>query len=802
MLQKIERFRNLFNLAILDAVFVIPGKAPGSRITKSWINQKCLIKRFKVVADKYRNRRRRFGLRHNFIAGIYKIAMDPGALPGMTKISHSKIFLTECHAQIGFERGLMYRTMSGLIAVLLFLFLSLTPHLHAVSYGSNATPTRPSRLFFPNTDTNNTLLGFVEPDSGFFLEDYTTKCTYNARFQVAGDIGLTGGSLYLLQDMVMSNTLNLLTIGGLIDGSSHSLELPYTNQTFQLPVTGALGAFSMQQVAALPMSASNDNGDWNYAGQYIMGGCNTGGAIQLQLYYFNGLTLTATDMTPAGGVLAQNSNSIGWYPTDNFCAVCMDVSTANNVFIYYKRSNGSFQKLQTFSTTSGICLGLSFHPSGKYICFGESDNTLKMYNFSASTGQIGALINSVALGGTPWYDTVAFAPSGNYVATGLQTGTTNQLQVIPVAANGTLGTPIGYTFGATGPYVYHVGWHPTLNYLSVGLNTGTQNIRLFAFNPSTNALTEVVSARVTESQQIADMDWDPTGTFLVVARETGTTYCIRMFYFDTVNLVLREVYRDSAATNPIPNIRYSPNGKFIAYIQINPPYNAAVLGVLTPPFMINNLTMLLNSNTTLGLPIQVKGTCRISGRGKRLTLASGAGIVVRPGATLLLDDVELAGVGGNNLACMTNAGLITLRQCQIDLAKNFTFSNGSLFLQETVALTGTNAFVFSSGRTCTIDTLATLYVDHGVTLQYAPNRPVRNLLYFTDPTSILYLNNCSLTCTRTGLQLSGGTLIFDNGVTLSSQALHTNERMSLVSTMTINVRAGANVSLYGYVGAD
>lgn len=29
------------------------------------------IKRFKIVSDKYRNRRKRFGLRFNLIAGIY-----------------------------------------------------------------------------------------------------------------------------------------------------------------------------------------------------------------------------------------------------------------------------------------------------------------------------------------------------------------------------------------------------------------------------------------------------------------------------------------------------------------------------------------------------------------------------------------------------------------------------------------------------------------------------------------------------------------------------------------------------------
>ena len=29
------------------------------------------LKRFKIIADKYRNRRKRFGLRFNLIAGIY-----------------------------------------------------------------------------------------------------------------------------------------------------------------------------------------------------------------------------------------------------------------------------------------------------------------------------------------------------------------------------------------------------------------------------------------------------------------------------------------------------------------------------------------------------------------------------------------------------------------------------------------------------------------------------------------------------------------------------------------------------------
>ena len=34
-----------------------------------------MLKRFKIISDKYRNRRRRFGLRFNLIAGIYNFEL-------------------------------------------------------------------------------------------------------------------------------------------------------------------------------------------------------------------------------------------------------------------------------------------------------------------------------------------------------------------------------------------------------------------------------------------------------------------------------------------------------------------------------------------------------------------------------------------------------------------------------------------------------------------------------------------------------------------------------------------------------
>ena len=37
-----------------------------------------MIKRFKIVSDRYRNRRKRFGLRFNLIAAIYNLELTEG----------------------------------------------------------------------------------------------------------------------------------------------------------------------------------------------------------------------------------------------------------------------------------------------------------------------------------------------------------------------------------------------------------------------------------------------------------------------------------------------------------------------------------------------------------------------------------------------------------------------------------------------------------------------------------------------------------------------------------------------------
>jgi len=49
-------------------------KLAGERVVNE--NVIGMLKRFKIIADKYRNRRKRFGLRFNLIAGIYNWELE------------------------------------------------------------------------------------------------------------------------------------------------------------------------------------------------------------------------------------------------------------------------------------------------------------------------------------------------------------------------------------------------------------------------------------------------------------------------------------------------------------------------------------------------------------------------------------------------------------------------------------------------------------------------------------------------------------------------------------------------------
>ncbi len=221
--------------------------------------------------------------------------------------------------------------------------------------------------------------------------------------------------------------------------------------------------------------------------------------------------------------------------------------------------------------------------------------------------------------------------------------------------------------------------------------------------------------------------------------------------------------------------------------------------VISPSLTFDNVAIFFNTDVRLHAPMQFRGACKINANGKFLTLCGNSAIVLRPGTSLVLEDVMLYGLSGNNLRCMTDNGALTIHNSILSMSGDYTFSRGSILFEKDVAITGTTRFIYGSGLTSTIASLAKLFLEQDLTFSYAPRRANGDLLYFTDATATLHFNGCSLFSTRTGLQFTTGTLIFDDKVTVSSQARNAAEAIKLGSNVNIIVKGGATLDLYGLV---
>jgi hypothetical protein len=107
-----------------------------------------------------------------------------------------------------------------------FFFLSVFFHSYswAVTYGSETAVSVLPAVTFPAADSDNMMLGFGFFRNGFTLQDSTTTCTFKSEFPVSGTIALNGGTLYLQQDFVLSDT-NMIIGGGLIIGNGFTVKL-------------------------------------------------------------------------------------------------------------------------------------------------------------------------------------------------------------------------------------------------------------------------------------------------------------------------------------------------------------------------------------------------------------------------------------------------------------------------------------------------------------------------------------------------------------------------------------------------
>lgn len=687
--------------------------------------------------------------------------------------------------------------------LLSILFLvCLIGNVHPVIIGSTSTVSSQGLITFPNTDTNNTIVGYAFMGNGFSLQDNTTSCTFSSFMQMSGPLNLNGGRLILNEDLICTNTFTCQS-GGRFYGNSHAIEFPKNVQDFSIPgVASNTAPLNWVQITSINMFAAVQSVDWSFDNKYIAAGSsNISSNQELKVYYFDGATLTTTQSIEMGNL---TTFTVRWHPTLHYLAVGRDNGTGVELRIYQLDvSNGTFTLVDSRNFTN-LVVSVNWHPSGNYLLAATSaSGAPQVFSYSFDTGT-GLLTNGPTLQLNTGSllvqrDAVSFAPGGDRFAVGIngQTGGISELYVCSFSAASLAVTTSYYQNGTT---FASCEWHPTGTYIACGLSAGTQSMRLFKHTRTpSESLTVLSSAFVGETALTPDTGWGLNGTYLSDAVSNGASSDVNIYYFDKITETLTLVATAPSATG-VNTTKWSHNSLYVAYG--NAGNQVVVLGI-TPggnlPLYFDTTTLTLNADLTLNTTAYFINNCRIDGRGQRLTIGPSSRMIIRPNTQLILDNIEVQGLKSNYLECMVDSGALTLRNCILSLDDDFTFSRGTMFFDENVMITGTSKFIYSSRFGSTIGSQSVLILDSNVTLSYSPTVARKNLLTMVDQSSMLFLNGCSLVSTRTGLILDTGTLIFDNNVTLSSGAKNSGEAIELRSNLTVKVLGGAKIDLFGYI---
>ena len=111
-----------------------------------------------------------------------------------------------------------------MLSIAYCILINCTPYIQTTIIGNKtAVFIIPNAPIFPVGDTNNIMLGFGSFQGGFTLENNSTQCIFDSVFPVSGTVNMNGGTLYLQQDLILTETINLQGLGTII-GNNHTIE--------------------------------------------------------------------------------------------------------------------------------------------------------------------------------------------------------------------------------------------------------------------------------------------------------------------------------------------------------------------------------------------------------------------------------------------------------------------------------------------------------------------------------------------------------------------------------------------------
>lgn len=244
-----------------------------------------------------------------------------------------------------------------------------------------------------------------------------------------------------------------------------------------------------------------------------------------------------------------------------------------------------------------------------------------------------------------------------------------------------------------------------------------------------------------------------------------------------------------------PGVTITSGGKVVGQgYSLDLPDN---IGSLTLPAMTyGNITLVLHSNVVLSGVQTFTVASVIDGNGFSIDCTSG-GFTVGSNASLSFNNVTLLNINGTDIQCSDNTGTYTINDSTWVMSGNYDFSLGKFIVAGPWDITGKYIFSYKSSQTTVVQSGGSILFDSGVTFSYVPPSSSKSLISLTDVSSVLHFYETNLAVTSTGLQFTNGTVIVDGLCPVYSGAQNIYQAVSLGD----GVSAGNNINLTIFPGS-
>lgn len=670
------------------------------------------------------------------------------------------------------------------ISLLIFLFFSIYRIVFSADIGSDSAVTR-----FNNQVTLNAgdrVAGFAALQGGFQILSSVTTATWDCFFPASGTLNFNFGTLYLKEDLLTYDDSFLVNLGNIV-GNNHCLEIAPTITClpeFYGPTFNCLGTFLTSQAQGNQLETV----DWStYDNRFIAVGLSVQGSAtnMLLVKSFDGTTITSK----AGAILGGDSlNLVRWHPSQYTIATARPVAAAAPELAIYQYDTTAMTLTLTSSIEFGVSVfSVAWHPSGKYLAVAlQNANEVQVYPVNTvgaitSTTPVATLnltggLRLIEPHGFEWNPTGEFLAIGTDAAAGFPEMFIAQFNATTGAF---VGTPSTFTFGAT---MSCISWE-RLNSgrLAVGVS-GTTNakLRVMNFNFTTKVISQLATLSTSGNPVPNNAKWSPNGSCIATGWTNGEMN-IYSYNENTQTISLSSNFKPGVTEN---EVSWRSDGNYLAggggnkaleiyKTQAGFPTITCVNWQDLKVFMNNNLCV----NT--GACIRFVGNCSLVGRGKSFTIKDLAQIRVAPNSSLLIKDILMDSIHDGGFILEDATSTISLSNARWHLDGDWS-CNGRFDVLDYWEINGGNTtLTYNSTATSIIRANATMDFDEDIFFAYAPATSSRDLISMVDRSSQIILHNASLISTTTGLRLTKGTLTIKGKSSIFSDATNNSQAISL-----------------------